>query len=280
MLESITEFLATHKNIAKIFSEAWFESELRKSNEEMHLLAKQFTFDDTLDDRSISHHLFDHLEENLEILRDEIQSKGTVSKKLKDAREYTNTIGQIEIAALFKKIGFDIELEPRIQGSKKKSDIKIVIGEFVGYVEVRTLHDREGTVVFKSDRMEISTINNHPIPTIKGKIKRKTQQLSEHHPGIIAINLDDISRTLHIEAAFYESSKECPIISGMLLYRHYYNHEGCRMLIDFFANPYAKLPLPDPIERLLETGGITISTWQADAIALMEEVTGKRFSGT
>jgi hypothetical protein len=47
------------------------------------------------------------------------------------------------------------------------------------------------------------------------------------------------------------------------------------MLIDFFVNPYAKLPLPDPIERLLEKGGITISTWQDEAIALLEEVTGK-----
>jgi len=224
-LEPITEFLATHKNITKIFPETWYESELLKSNEEMHLLAKQFTFYDNLRDRSISHHLFGHFEENLEILREEIQSKGIVSKNLKDAREYTNTIGQIEIAMLFKKIGFDIELEPRIPRSKKKSDIKIVMGEFAAYIEVRTLHDREGTVVCKTESTIISTINNHPIPTIKDIIIEKTQQLSEHHPGIIAFHLDKIPRTLHIEAAFYEVSKECPIISGMLLYRHYNNHE-------------------------------------------------------
>ena len=274
-LEHITEFLATHKNIAKIFPETWFESELRKSDEEMHLLAKQFTFDDCLRDRSISNHLFDHLEENLEILRKEIQSKRRVSKNLKDTREYINSIGQIEIAALFKKMGFDIELEPHIPRSIKKSDIKIVMGEFAAYVEVRTLHDREGTIVCKSDNVEISTINNHSIPTIKEIIIEKTQQLSEHHPGILVINLDEIPRTLHFKAGFYESSKECPIISGMLLYRHYYNSEGCQLFIEFFGNPYANKPLPDSIEKTLEVGGVKICTWTKEEIAIVEESAGK-----
>jgi hypothetical protein len=270
-MESMKKFLATHPNIAKIFQETWFESELQKSHEAMHLLAIQLTFDDSIREKSMSNHLFDHLEENLSLLRKEIQSKGTVSKNLKDAREYTNTIGQIEIAAVFKKIGFSIELEPRIPGSKKKSDIKIESGEFTAYVEVRTLHDREGNLVFKSNSMEISTINNHPKPTIKRKIKEKTVQLSENFPGIIAINLDNIPRTIHIESAFYESSMEYPIISGMLLYHHFYNNEGCHMFIDFFANPFAKIPVPAIIERLFETGGITISTWQTDTIAFMVE---------
>jgi hypothetical protein len=61
----------------------------------------------------------------------------------------------------------------------------------------------------------------------------------------------------------------------MILYRHNFNNEGCRVIIDYFANPYAKIPLPNPIERLLEKGGITMSTWPEKDIALIEEINGK-----
>jgi len=270
-MEPIKDFLTHHKDIEKIFSSMWFESEFEKSKEEMHLLAKQFTFDDDFRDRAISYHLFNHLEENLNLLHNEIQRKGVISKNLKDAGKYSNTIGQIEIAGLFKKIGFAIELEPRLPGSKKKSDIRIVSGDIQVYIEVRTLHNREGQLVMQSKGMEISTLDYHPKTTLKEKIKDKTQQLSERYPGILAIDLWDISRTLHIEAAFYELSRECPIISGMLLYRHSYNHKGCQLFIDFFANPYARLPIPEAVEKLFETGGIRISTWPMEAVALIQK---------
>jgi hypothetical protein len=96
------------------------------------------------------------------------------------------------------------------------------------------------------------------------------QQLSKNHCGILVINLDNISRTLHFEGGFYESSKKCPAISGMILYRHYFNNEGCRILIEYFANPYAKKPLPEKIEQLFEMNGITISTWSKRDLQLME----------
>jgi len=270
-MEPINDFLATHKNIEKIFSETWFESEIQKPDNEMHLLAKQFTFDNDFRDRTISYHLFDHLEENLHLLHDEIQRKGVISKKLRDALEYTNTTGQIEIAALFKKIGFTIELEPRLPESRKKSDILLTLGDFQLYIEVRTLHNREGKLVIRSGGMEISTLDDHPKTTLKEKIKDKTRQLSEQCPGILAIDLWDIPRTLHIEAAFYELSRDCPIISGVLLYRHFYNCEGCHLFVDFFANPFARLPIPESVEKLFEKGGICISTWPVEDVALVQK---------
>ncbi|MDO9326553.1 MAG: hypothetical protein Q7T80_16505 [Methanoregula sp.] len=274
-MKPIKEFLANYQNIAKIFTEHWFESELKKPHEERHLLAKQFSFDDTPYLNSISEHEFTHLEENLGSLQKEIQSKRSISKNLKNTLEYPNIIGQIEIAVLFKKIGFDIELEPHLPDSKKKADIKLVMKELIVFIEVRTLHDREGTIISKSNSMEISKMINHSIPTIKEIITGKSQQLSERHPGILVINLDNISRTLHFEGGFYECARDCPIISGMILYRHYFNNEGCRLIIDYFANPNAKIPLPNPIERLLEKGGITMSTWPEKDIALIEEINGK-----
>jgi hypothetical protein len=271
-LEPIKEFLENHRNIAKIFPEPRFESESEKPLDKRHLLAKQFFFDDTFDHKSISQHLFEHLEENLGFLQEEIQNKKSLPRILRDPKEYINLIGQIEIAVLFKKMGFDIELEPAVPGTIKKSDIKIVRGEFTAYIEVRTLHDREGTLISKSEYVKISTIKNHSLPTIKEIITKKSQQLSEHHPGILVINLDQISRSSHFEGGFYEISKECPIVSAMLIYRHYFNNEGCRVFIDYFANPYARKPVPETIIRLFETGGMRISTWNERDIALVEEM--------
>jgi hypothetical protein len=275
-LNDLGEFLNTHKKIAEIFPEEWFKSELQKSEGEMHLLAKQFTFDDHPYDNSISNHIFDHLEENLEILRGEIHRKGKIFRKLKDPIEYTSTIGQIELCSFFKRLGFDVELEPRIPGSKKISDIKISNGKNSAYIEVRTLYDREGDIIDQLPSTTISTINYHPIKTLKDKIKEKTQQLSEQYPGIIAFNLDDpISRTLHIKIAFYEIARDYPIISGLLLYHHYFNSEGCQKSIKLLKNPYANKPLHDSIENDFDKGGIEIYGLTEEEIKIVESRGGK-----
>ena len=270
-MEDLSKFLETHKSIAKIFPKAWFESELQKSQEQMHLLAKQFTFDDHPYDNAISHHLFGHLEDNLELLSEEIQKKGRILRELKKSEEYESINGQIEICSFFKKLGFDVELEPNIPRSKKISDIKISDGEFSAYIEVRTLFDREGDIIFQSTNSTISTISDHSLQILQDRIKQKSQQLSEHHPGIIALNLYNISRTSHIEAAFYAIARECPIISGLFLYRHYFNSEGCRILMKYLGNPYANKQLPKSIERELEKNSVEIGTWTKENIDIIEK---------
>ena len=86
-MDDLSKFLETHKNIAKIFSKEWFESELQQPLEKMHVLALQFTFEDDSYNNSISDHIFDHLEEYLEPLEVEIRRKGSISRKLKTSQK-------------------------------------------------------------------------------------------------------------------------------------------------------------------------------------------------
>lgn len=118
-MDDRSKFLETHKMIAEIFSTEWFESELQKPPETMHVLAKQFRFENTPDHNSISYHLFDHLEECLKILQVEIQEKGRIFRKLKNPKDYLDTIGQIEICCILKNWGFRVELEPKYLIPKK-----------------------------------------------------------------------------------------------------------------------------------------------------------------
>jgi len=100
-LEEIGIFLAKYKNIAEIFSAEWFEKELKKPKNMMHLLAKQFTFKDALNNK-ISIHLFDHLEEYLGFLKREIQHNGKIVRKLRNFKEFRSVYAEIEIAAFLK----------------------------------------------------------------------------------------------------------------------------------------------------------------------------------
>lgn len=263
-MDELSKFLETHKNIAKIFSKEWFESELQKPPDTMHLLAKQFTFDDDPCDNRGSYHLFDHLDEYLENLEKDIQKKGSIFRKLRDSTDYPNIIGQIEICSFFKKLGFDVELEPKLPNSSKVSDIKIAKDSCITYVEIRTLKERPGTILSQRNGVTISTICFHPKVTIKNKIGEKSHQLSGIYPGILVICLDpSIARTVHIEASFFEIAEECPKISGLLLYHHFFNQEkGCNIYRELFCNPFATNPIPTSLSELFESGGVAITTWK------------------
>lgn len=272
-MDDLSEFLETHKNIAKIFSKEWFGSELQKPKETMHLLPKQFTFDDDPRDNNGSYHLFNHLEEYLENLESEIQKKGSILRKLRDSKDYPNTIGQIEICSFLKKLGFDVELEPKLPNSSKISDIKISKGSWVTYVEVRTLNERPGEILSQRRGVTISTIQFHPKVTIKNKIREKSQQLSDTYPGIVVICLDpSISRTVHIESSFFEIAEECPKISGLLLYHHYFDQEGCHIYRDLFCNPFATNPIPIFLKELFDSGGVAVTMWKKDDLDLRHKL--------
>jgi len=91
-----------YPNIAKIFTKEWFESEFWKEKEEMHSLARQFTYDEN--DRS-SLHLIDHLEEYLATMQDEIKrNKKHFYDTLRHRDQYKSSSAEIEIASLFKTL--------------------------------------------------------------------------------------------------------------------------------------------------------------------------------
>ncbi|HIH02521.1 MAG TPA: hypothetical protein HA263_01285 [Methanoregulaceae archaeon] len=264
-MDDLSKFLETHKNIAKIFSKEWFESELQKPPETMHVLAKQFTFEDTSHDNSISCHLFDHLEEYLETLEVEIREKGSISRKLTTSKDYPDTIGQIEICCFFKKLGFNVELEPKVPDSEKISDIKISKEESTAYIEVKTLRERPGRIIQKSGPIIISELNFHPKPTIIDKIKDKSQQLSKNHAGIIVICQDDsIPQMSHIEYPFREIAHEIPIVSGLMLYYHSYGPNGCFKILRLICNPFATNSIPTHFLEIFLSEGVDVTTCKYD----------------
>ncbi len=225
----------------------------------MHLLAKQFFFEDSIDDNSISYHIFDHLDEYLGILKGEIRRKGSIVRKLKNKVEYKDLIGQIEIASFFKSIGFEIELEPQIPDSTRISDIKISKTEGSVYVEVLTIHKREGEYLKKFNGGDIRKINKHPSWNIRGKIEEKTKQLSPDSPGIIAFVLDpQITIFSTITNPFGALAHENPIISGLLLYYHSFSRNGCKKIIQLYTNPDASIPIFEFYLNQFEKEGIQI----------------------
>ncbi len=264
-MDDLSKFLETHINIAKIFSKEWFESELQKPPETMHVLAKQFRFENTPDNNSISYHLFDHLEECLKTLQVEIQEKGSIFRRLKTPKDYPDTIGQIEICGILKNWGFRVELEPKVPDSEKISDIMISKGESTAYIEVKTLHERPGRIIQKSGPITISELNFHPKSTIMGKIKDKSQQLSKTHPGIIVICLDDsIPQMSHIDYPFREIARELPIVSGLLLYYHSHGPDGCFKNLRLICNPFATNPIPTHFLELFVSEGVAVAPRRND----------------
>jgi hypothetical protein len=259
----ILEIIRKYPNIAKIFSKEWFESEFNKKREDMHLLAKQFTFNDEV---GVHRHHIEHLEEYLATMWDEVERNGKhFYGGLKNSERYNQTSAEIEIASLLRKMGFhQIELEPSIPNSERKADIKIHEGNTEIYIEVST---KEGPEVdYKWDfglGIQAGPFKFHSQQTYRGKIEEEIKQLSEAHPGIIALYLDPlcIPERRNIAKSFYagrawttdgkivllevgESTMDYTIISAVLCYSHWFSG-GCEILKELYLNPKAKNPIPD-----------------------------------
>ena len=148
-----------YPNIAKIFTKEWFESEFRKEKEEMHSLARQFTYDEN--DRS-SLHRIEHLEDYLATMQDKIaRNRKHFSNRLKNSDFYKSTSAEIEIGALFKNMGFQVQLEPPIPDSKKNGDIKIFDDETEVFIEVRTIRGKKGEIIDKEKWVEMRRMEFH-----------------------------------------------------------------------------------------------------------------------
>jgi len=268
-----------YPNIAKIFDKEWFESEFRKEKEKIHLLARQFTYGE---ENRISLHLIDHLEENLETMKDEIKRNRKHFYKSLRKDQYTSTSAEIEIASLFKNMGFcQVELEPPIPDPpdpKKKGkagDIKIIDAETEVFIEVRTIRGKKGEILDKWERVAIRRMEFHKPIDLQNKIEDEIHGLSKNNPGIIALYLDpSIINDRDILKAFYdgiawvvngdivliekgESVMNDTIISAILLYSHYFG-DGCKIDKELYLNPKAKIPLPESFITKFKEGGIEI----------------------
>lgn len=269
-----------YPNIAKIFTKKWFESEFRKEKEDMHSLARQFTYDEN--DRS-SLHLIDHLEEYLATMQDEIKrNEKHFHKTLISRAQYNSTSAEIEIASLFKNMGFhQVELEPPIPDSDfgGKADIKICDDEFETFVEVTTKKGPETNYTYDFGLGVKGGVFKFQSPkTYKDKIENKSnRQLSNSHPGIIVLYLDPscIPERRNIQKALYdgivwmtkgeivcleqgESAMDNIIISAILCYFHYFNG-GCEIIKELYINPKAKNPLPESIITKFRDNDIEIN---------------------
>ena len=262
-----------YPNIAQIFTKEWFESEFSKEKEDMHLLARQFTYDE--EDR-ISLHLIDHLEEYLATMQDEIKRNGKhFSERLRNKDFYSSTSAEIEIASLFKNMGFrQVELEPPIPDSGKTGDIKIRDDGAEIFIEVSTKKGPETNYKDKFGGVEVGEFKFQSSKIYKDKIDSESLQLSEFHPGIIVLYPSSIPERRNIRKALYdgiawmtkgvvvhlengESAMDNTIISALLLYFHHFS-DGCKIDKELYLNPKAKNPLPESIITKFRDNGIEI----------------------
>lgn len=128
--------IKAYPNISKVFTIEWFETEITKDKNEMHLLVKQF-ISAGQDGSSLDSHSFqciDYLEKLFKEMNDEINSKKKHFKKLTNKNDFLSALAEIEIGFFLKNMKFKVEFEPSISG--KKSDIKIVSDGLEVFIEV------------------------------------------------------------------------------------------------------------------------------------------------
>jgi len=263
-----------YPNIAKIFTKEWFELEFRKKKEDMHLLARQFTYDEN---GRISLHLIEHLEDYLATMQDEIKrNKKHFYDTLRHRDQYKSTSAEIEIASLFKNMGFQVELEPKIPGEIQKGDAIISDGATKIFIEVSTKEGPETNYKERFGGVVVGDFKFQRPKIFRDKIDKKSRQLSRFYPSILVLYLNpsSIPERKNIEKAFYdgrawivngevvhvepgESAMDNSIISALLLYTPYFSN-GCKIDKELYLNPKAKIPLPESIITKFREGGIEI----------------------
>jgi hypothetical protein len=193
----------------------------------MHLLAKQFTFTgqdgSSLDDIDFLEKLLKDMDVEINSQKDHFKRLLGTNKKnnyIENKREYISTLAQIEIGSFFKKMGFNPEFEPSIQGKDGKGDIKINNDGVEVFIEV-TIKERPRTedihlqiddgrtdefiVTKENNKLKVCENNNFikirkinfTQPQIYGKkFDGKNKQLlkfSPNNPNIVALYLDPSS---------------------------------------------------------------------------------------
>ena len=269
-MRDISIIIKNYPSISNVFTQEWFEKECKKDKEEMHLLAKQFTFEDkdgsSLDSHSLQY--IGYLEILLKNMEDEINFKRKhFVDKLIDKNNYLGALAEIEIGHLFKNMGFKPEFEPSIPGNDRISDIKIVSDDVEVFIEVST---RKGPEITKMGQFKFL------LPRIfRDKFENESNQLSKSNPGIIALYLEPSSipemgniirgfgfdrvwekngNIIHIEKG--EHIIENSMISAVLLYIRSFNNNKYNVLKKLYLNPKADKQLPNSITKKFDESEI------------------------
>ena len=272
----VSKVIDNYPNIAKFFTKEWFESELKKDNQSIHLLAKQLTFDEN---SKFSLVYLGHVERCLNELKENIKGHENHFKAIIHKERYLGILAELEIGLMYKHMGFEIEFEPPLP--KGFSDIKITNAETEIFIEVSTkksLSFKEKERVGNS--CTISEFETRPPEKFKGKIIEESKQLSVDHPGIFALviepsSIPEIESMKHafgfsrlwgkyIELSINPSEKVKKRVSALLIYCNYttINEENnclSRKEDTFLCvNPMAEFQLPTSVIHKFETYGTEI----------------------
>src|SRR5665647_527188 len=198
-------YFAAGPNIGCYFTKEWFESELKKKKEDMHLLAKKLILYKDDEDSFI---YYEHVERCIKELKDCIDKNKKHFKGLKHKENCHSRLAELEIGLILKDMNFNIVLEPRIQNNKK-SDIKIINVNPEIFVEVSikkepitewedietyfSKKEISKSIHYKNHQSKIGTFEIRSPVNFKEKIEKKSTQLSETNPGILALKLDPLS---------------------------------------------------------------------------------------
>lgn len=280
MILTFTELAEKHPKIVEIFPIEWFEKELKKEKNHIHPLAWEFHWE-----RGEPSSLFEfnELEHSLSIISDEIQqNKSHFQGSLRKKEFYQDTKAEIEIASLFKEIGYSIYLEPQIVNSLKKirtCDFRISAPEFNIFVEVSRIDpklfqaewEKRGNILFSDLKFYASN-------QLKNKIRKERKQLDCNNPTLLAVSFprEAVSSLTHICSEFYHHIKrnqdgtveqfdygkpyqneQFPDISGYFIYCQSYGLEGNKIK-RLCKNYYANIPLPEEFLQELKKSNITI----------------------
>jgi hypothetical protein len=272
----VSKVIDNYPNIANFFTKEWFESELKKDNKNIHLLAKQLIFNENSKSSFI---YLDHVERCLNELKENIKGHENHFKALIHKERYLSILAELEIGLMYKHMGFEIELEPPLP--KGFSDIKITNAETEIFIEVST---KKGLSFKEKEKVgnscTVSEFETRPPDKFKGKIIEESKQLSVVHPGIFALviepsSIPEIESIKHafgfsrlwgkyIEPGIDPSEKVKKRVSALLIYCNYttINEESnclCRKEDTFLCvNPLAEFQLPTSVIHKFETYGTEI----------------------
>lgn len=272
----ISKLIDKYPNIADFFPKEWFESELKKGNEDIHLLAKQLTFKEN-DESSLVY--LEHVERCLDELKNEIRGHENHFRKLVHKQRYHGILAELEIGLMYKNMGFEFEFEPPVQN--RFSDIKITNAETEIFTEVSIRKGRSSKEKEKvGNNCTIAEFEIRPPQKFKSKIIEESSQLSNIHPGIFALVIDpssipEIESIMsgfgfgrlwgkHIQLGLDPSKIVKERVSGLLIYCNYTTmneNNNCRYRKEdtfLCVNPLADIQLPTSVIQKFEIYGTEI----------------------
>jgi len=272
----VSKDINNYPNIANFFTEEWFKSELKKNKEDIHLLAKQLTFDDNY---KFSLVYLDHVERCLNELKDNIKRHENHFKALIHKERYFGILAELEIGLMIKNMGFEFDFEPPLPTGF--SDIKITNAETEVFIEVSIKEGLSYEDIEKiGKKCTISKFETRPPEKFKGKIIKESKQLSKISPSIFALviepsSIPEIEIIKHafgfsrlwgeyIEPGINPSEKVKKSVSALLIYRNYNtvnDESNCRFIkedTDLLVNPLAEFQLPTSVIQKFETYGTEI----------------------